>query len=337
MEYNAVTIVSAARGMPALRQVLSQLPSTFAAPIVCLAQSSERTLQELRSITRLRVEWARSGMPLDKGTVYVAPPSSSLVWRPDGTLSVTATSIDSTAQAPVDHFLESTSRVHGEAGICLILAGVDGDGVTGARALKKAGGTVLVLDRATAQFWGLAEPIVRAGAFDRVLTVAEAADALRACFRGRDLLRCAEIQIELGALLETALALSGTRMGHVSGRTGDARLKVLVHRGLGTHFLERFDRVPVDADTGAGRALLHQCRVVVPDVMVDADYAPRREDALLCGFRAVHATPIPPSARKGARGVLTTLFPQAHTVSAHEARDMDSLAQQAMRLVVAMT
>jgi uncharacterized protein (DUF433 family) len=333
VEFDVVTIVSAARGMPALRQVLSQHPSSFGAPIVCLVQASARTVEDLRAVTRLKVQWADAGIPLEKGTVYVSRPNCGLVCRPDRTLSSTPVSIDSTAHSPVDQFLSSTARTFGAGAACLVLAGLEGDGVSGAQQLKGAGGTVLVLDRATSLYWGLAEPIVRASACDRVLTLSEAADALRACFTGRDLLRCAEIQIELRALLDTALSICGTRMGHIARRTRDARhLQVFVHRGLGAAFLEHFNRIPVGPDTAAGRAALYGTRVVVPDVMAEADYR-RREEALLVGYRAVHATPLPPSGRPSVRGVLTALFVQPHEVSRYEARDMDAVAYEAARIV----
>jgi len=331
--FDVVTFVSAARGVPALRQILSQLPSTFPAPLVCLAQVGERDLEQIRGSTRLRVQWAEAGIPLEAGTVYVAPPQGGLVFRPDGTLSITPVSMDSVAHNPVDHFLTSAAHTHGSATAGLVLAGLEGDGVAGAMALREAGATVLVLERATASYWGLAEPIVRAGGASRVLTVAEAADALRACFTSRDLLRCAEIQIRLGELLETALAISATAMGHISRARDTSHLDILAHRGLAAHFLERFDPIPVGPGTAAGRAFLQRERVVIPDVMLESAYGPRRPDALLCGFRAVHATPIPARPRHVVRGVLTTLFVQPHHVSPHEARDMDGLADEAGRLV----
>ena len=334
MQYDVVTFVSASRGVAALRQALSHLPSTFGAPIVCLAQCDARMLDDLRAATRLRVTWAQAGVPLEKGTVYVSPPNAGLVWRPDGTLSLTPVSIDSTAHNPVDHFLVSAASTHGAGAACFVLAGLEGDGVKGALHFRQAGGTVLVLDRATSRHWGLAEPIVHAGGADRVLTLAEAIDALRACFTGRDLLRCAEIQLELGHLLETACSASGTRMGHITRRLPQGHaLKVLVHRGMGVHFLERFDTIPLASETAAARAYAYRQRVVVADVMCEPYYAQRRQDALLCGYRAAHATPIPPAPRPEIDGVLTTLFVQPHDVSPHEARDMDSLAEKASRLV----
>jgi GAF domain-containing protein len=166
-----------------------------------------------------------------------------------------------------------------------------------------------------------------------VLTLADAAEALRASFNSRDQLRCAEIQIRLGGVLETALAISGTRMGHITRASDASRLNILVYRGLGSHFIERFDPIPVATGTAAGQAFLERKRVVVPDVMQEPDYASRRPDALLCGFRAVHATPIPAARRGAVQGVLTALFVQPHHVSPHEARDMDALAEDAGRLV----
>jgi two-component system, chemotaxis family, protein-glutamate methylesterase/glutaminase len=337
VQYDVVNIVCATRGLGALSQVLSQLPSTFGTPIVCLAQSSARTLDELQAATRLRVRWAEAGVPLEKGCVYISRPGSGLVWRPDGMLSVTPVSIDATAHNPVDHFLASSAPLHGPAAACLILAGLRGDGVAGSAAIKQAGGTVLVLDRATASHWGLAEPIVRAGAYDRVLTLEEASNALRACFTGCDLLRCAEIQIRLGAILDAAMSLSGTHMGHITRKVKHTnQLQILVHRGLGVRFLERFDPIPIDSRVATGRAYRERTRVVVSDVLDDPGYAPWRDAALESGIRAVHATPIPPSGKHEAQGVLTTLFVHPHTVSLHEARDLDTVANDAHPLVAAI-
>lgn len=316
-----VAVVASRRGVSALRQLLSRLPRTFEAPIVCLVESDPGLVELLQSSSRLAVRWAQPGEKLEKHTVYIAPPSRSLVLRPDDTLSVTPFGVDSSALEPVDYFLSSASR-HGPGLLALVLAGFEGHGVEGCKAVRERGGNVLVLDRATARYWGMAEAVVRAGASDRVLTMSELADAMRGCFPSDDILRCAEIQIEVGSLLETALRISGTTMGIVS-RLSDNRLALFVERGLGPDGVERLDPLPAGRETVCGRALLERNRVVIADVHAVTEPM-MREAARTLGFRAVHAVPL--LQRDDPHGVLAALFAQPHEVAPAEARDMEQLA-----------
>lgn len=317
-----VAIVASRRGVSALRQLLSHLPATFEAPILCLVESDPGMVELLQSYSRLRVRWVEPGQKLEKHTVYLSPPDRSLVLRPDETVSVTPFGVGSTGLEPVDYFLSSAAR-HGPGLLALVLAGFEGHGVEGCKAVRERGGTVLVLDRATARYWGMAEAVVRAGASDRVLTMSELAEAMRACFPTANILRCAEIQIEVGALLETALRICGTTMGMVSRLAGD-QLSLLVERGLAPESIERLDGVPARADTVCGRALLKRSRVVIRDVQAIEEPAVIAA-ARTVGFRAVHAVPLLYSQAE-ARGVLATLFPQPHDVLPAEARDIDELA-----------
>ena len=317
-----VAIVASRRGVSALRQLLSHLPATFEAPIVCLVESDPGLAELLQSYSRLRVRWAEPGQKLEKHTVYLSPPERSLVLRPDDTVSITPFGVGSSGLEPVDYFLSSAAR-HGPGLLTLVLAGFESHGVEGCKAVRERGGTVLVLDRATARYWGMAEAVVRAGASDRVLTMSELAEAMRACFPSADILRCAEIQIEVGSLLETALRISGTTMGMVSRLEGD-HLSLLVERGLALESVERLDALPARPDTLVARALLERSRVVIRDVH-STEEPGVIEVARAVGFRALHAVPLL-HAPAQPRGVLATLFAQPHDVVPAEARDMDELA-----------
>ena len=82
--FDVVTIVAAARGLPALRHILSQPPSSFPAPMCAWPKRAARPRAD-RAATRLRVH-GPAGTPLEAGTVYLAPPHAGLVSRPDRTL-----------------------------------------------------------------------------------------------------------------------------------------------------------------------------------------------------------------------------------------------------------
>lgn len=330
MHYDIVSIVASTRGLPALRELLGELPSSFHVPVLCLVESHHRLVEELQACTRLRVRWAEPGVRMEKGCVYLSRPESSLVCIEDGRVSVTPFGPHMSSLTPVDQFLTSVAACYRERGLALALSGFDHDGVKGSAAIKRHGGTMLVLDRATAAYWGMAEPVIRAGHCDRVLSTVEVAEALRACFTGMDLVACAEIQVELRGLLDTALMLSGTRMGHIQRLQKEAgKLRVVVQRGVGVDFFERFDGMPADAATACGRAVVQRSRVVVEDVGADEVLARAAADA---GVRAIHATPLLVEG-SGVVGVVATHFTQPHKVTPYEARDLDAIAHEAAQIL----
>jgi two-component system, chemotaxis family, protein-glutamate methylesterase/glutaminase len=333
MQYDLVTIVASPRGIPALRHLLAELPSRFSTPIVCLAQSSHGLVEELQRGTRLSVRWARAGDCPQRGCVYISPPGVSLRCTDDGRLALSPFGPESSALNPVDVFLMTAAATHGRRLLSLVLAGFDRDGVAGCEAVKRAGGCVLVLDRATAHYWGMAEPIVQAGAVDRVLTIVEVAEALRGCFTSQDLLRCAGIQIELGSVLEIAMRISGTAMGHITRRTRDTDvLRIVVQRGLGIDFFDEFEAMPAHDETAWCRAVRLKRRVVIADVGANVRHPAHRLQARV-PWRAEMALPLLLERHADPHGALTILFRQPQDAARCEPEDLDRLAAHAAELI----
>ncbi|HET7403934.1 MAG TPA: chemotaxis protein CheB [Usitatibacter sp.] len=333
MQYDLVTIVASPRGIPALRHLLAELPSRFSTPIVCLVQSTGMLADELQRGTRLRVCWARAGERAQRGCVYLSPPGLSVRCDAEGRFGLSPFGPESSALNPVDFFLMTAASAHGARLLSLVLAGFDRDGVAGCEAVKQAGGCVLVLDRATAHYWGMAEPIVQAGAADRVLTIVEVAEALRACFTSQDLLRCAGIQVELGSVLEGAMRISGTAMGHITRRTRETdELRIVVQRGLGIEFFDAFEAMPADDETAWCQAVRLKRPVVIPDVGAAGSHPAHRLGRPL-PYRAEMAVPLLRERHEAAEGALTVLFRQPFAPWHREAHDIDHLAARAADLI----
>ena len=332
MRYDVATIVAAPRGVAQLRELVSQLPVGFGIPVVCLTASHDRLVKELADSTRLKVKWAEAGEALLPGHVYLPPPGTSIVIRDDRRVSLSPFSADSAALRPVDSFMASVARAFADRALAVVLAAFPDDGAEGAHSLKWRGGSILVLDRATAEYYGMAEDIVDAGSYDRILTASEVANALRATFTGRDLLASAELQFELGMLLDSALRISGTHMGDVQ-LTDPANewLYIVAHRGLSRTYLDRFGAVRAEEPPASARALRLRHRIVIEDVFEDPEFAPYLDLARQTGFKALQYTPI--LAEEGVAGVLSTLYPFAHRLSPHEARSLDDIALAARGLV----
>jgi two-component system chemotaxis response regulator CheB len=59
-----------------------------------------------------------------------------------------------------------------------VLTGTGADGATGVQAIKKMGGTVVVQDEATSEFFGMPSAAIQTGQVDFVLPLSEIARAL---------------------------------------------------------------------------------------------------------------------------------------------------------------
>src|SRR5205823_3795143 len=212
-------------------------------------EADDRLVADLSESTELPVKWVETGEVAQPGHVYVSRPGTSIVMLDGCRFAVSPVGPEGSAMHPIDSFLTSTARACGPRALAVILAAFADDGAEGAHAVKWRGGTVLVLDRATAEYYGMAEPLVRAGMYDRILTAPEVGIALRASFTGRDLLENAELQVELGILLESALRISGTHMGDVQLiEPAIGRLHLFVHRGMCREYVARFGIAPAAAD-----------------------------------------------------------------------------------------
>ena len=184
-----------------------------------------------------------------------------------------------------------------------------------------------------AAYWGLGEPIVRAGAADRVLRAEEVAEALRAWFTPCDVLECADLQFRLGELLDRALRFSGTRLGHVQLLDSSTRLlHIVAHRGFEKRALDRFERLGETDEAACSRALRFRQRVVIEDVQDDPDYRPFREVARMAGYRAVQSTPLV-YAPSHIGGMMSTHFPYPHSLRAQEAAALGAVAREAEPIV----
>jgi len=77
-----------------------------------------------------------------------------------------------------DLLFESAAGSYGDRVIGVVLTGTGSDGSMGVEAVKKSGGTVIVQDRESSQFFGMPEAAIRTGAADFVLSLEEIGPAL---------------------------------------------------------------------------------------------------------------------------------------------------------------
>jgi two-component system, chemotaxis family, CheB/CheR fusion protein len=164
MLYQLVVIGSSAGGIEALSTLVATLPSNFPAPLV-LAQHLDPTYPShlgeiLARRSTLPVRTVTHQEPLLPGVVYVVP-ADRHVEITDHIVRL-RTSSEGRSRGPkpsVDRLLTTAARVYGERLIAVILTGTGSDGAAGARAVKAAGGLVLIENPATATYPGMPESL----------------------------------------------------------------------------------------------------------------------------------------------------------------------------------
>jgi two-component system, chemotaxis family, CheB/CheR fusion protein len=148
-----VVIGASSGGIEALSALLGSLPAGLPAAVVIAQHLSPTHTSHLEGIlarrTAMPVRTVADRMPLQPGIVYVVPPNRH-VEVTDHELHLTP---DRGGPHPsIDLLLSSAAQAFGENLIAVVLTGQGADGASGARAVKAAGGVVLIQDPATAAY-----------------------------------------------------------------------------------------------------------------------------------------------------------------------------------------
>lgn len=168
--------------MTALTSVLGQLPVDFGAIVVCVQHLDPRHRSLMPQVigrrSNLPIYQAGDGMEVERGHVYLAPPDRHMLINGDGTISLTQTELVNFVRPSADLLFESVAAAYGERAIAVVLTGAGKDGSMGVTAIKKRGGTVIVQDEASSEFFGMPSAAIRTGTVDFVLSLEEIPAAL---------------------------------------------------------------------------------------------------------------------------------------------------------------
>jgi two-component system CheB/CheR fusion protein len=162
--YSLVVVGSSAGGIEALSTLVATLPADFPAPLVLAQHLDPHYLSHLGEIlarrSALPVRTILDHERLEPGVVYVVP-SNRHVEIADHTVRVSADDPpeEKRPKPSVDRLLTSAAHAYGEQLIAVILTGTGSDGAAGARAVKAAGGAVIIENPATAAYPGMPESL----------------------------------------------------------------------------------------------------------------------------------------------------------------------------------
>lgn len=182
VRYDIVVLAGSAGGLEALTAVLSTLPSDYPVPLAVVLHRSSQEPNFLTNVLsrhmRLRVTQAKAGEGPRPGTVYLAPSDLHLSVTAARTFALTGGGRQSYVLSSADPLFVSVARVYEGRVVAVVLSGFGHDGAEGARAVGRAGGMVLVQDKATAQAFEMPAAAIATGEVDAVLPLGTIGPAL---------------------------------------------------------------------------------------------------------------------------------------------------------------
>ena len=184
-----VGIASSTGGPTALMQIAARLPARYPNALLMTQHMPEnftRTFSErLNRRSELRVREAADGDEVVAGLGLVCPGGRCLTLEASTSFAAPKARVwPPTAEdryvPSADRLFTSRARAHGPKAVGVILTGMGDDGAEGARAIRDAGGVVVVESDATAIVYGMPGAAVRAGVATHTLPLPEIAEYLRA-------------------------------------------------------------------------------------------------------------------------------------------------------------
>ncbi|KTT69069.1 chemotaxis protein CheB [Sphingomonas endophytica] len=179
--FDAVAIGASTGGIHALASLLAQVPQEMTRPIF-ITQHLPPSFSPYFA-AQVGVSARRPGVLAEEcgrvraGQVLIAPGDAHLLvaTMPDGQVGTRLSHQPSpTGNMPsVDPMLTSMATVYGARLLAIVLSGMGRDGLEGARAVRDAGGTVVVQDSDSSVVWGMPGAVAGAGLAHAVLTPAE--------------------------------------------------------------------------------------------------------------------------------------------------------------------
>src|SRR5215468_5441911 len=211
-----VTIGASAGGVTALQRFFEALPEEPGAAFVVVVHLDPDHRSELPQIlagrTRMPVMQVNKAEKLEANHVYVIPPDRR-VQLIDHEISPTEFEEPRGKRAPIDGFLRSATE-HSTDGFAIILSGAGSDGAIGVRAVKEAGGIILVQDPEEAEYSSMPRSAIASGVADFVLPVRDLAARLVELIRIKKTIKQPEEPEVDEELLRRVIAHLRVRTGH---------------------------------------------------------------------------------------------------------------------------
>ena len=211
-----VAIGASAGGVRALQAFFSALPESVGAAFVVVIHLDPEHDSELAEVISAQapfpVQQVRDAIRIEPDHVYVIPPNRRL-YVSDRELRVAAFDEPRGRRAPIDQFFRSVAEQYGD-GFAIILSGAGSDGALGVRAVKEAGGIVLVQDPNEAEYSSMPRSAIHSSNPEFVLPVRDMARQLAELVRAKRQIEYQKPEREEEEFLRRILMLLKVRTGN---------------------------------------------------------------------------------------------------------------------------
>ncbi|TPE42811.1 chemotaxis protein CheB [Pontibacter mangrovi] len=171
-DHYLIGIGASAGGLEAIHRLFDHFPSnsSFSFVIIQHLSPDHKSLMAdlLSKHTSMQVQEAEDNMFTRPNCVYVLPSGKQLTLE-YGRLRLEDKARSREPNFAIDLFFESMAKSRGKHAIGVVLSGTGTDGTKGTRAIKKAGGMVVVQSPETAKFDGMPRSAIDTGFVDFVL------------------------------------------------------------------------------------------------------------------------------------------------------------------------
>ena len=176
-----VGIGASAGGLEAIEAFFSKIPPESGLAFVIIQHLSpdyESLMPEILSKrTMLKIQTVEDGMLVRANNIYLLPKKKNMkIFH--SKLYLTEKESANVLNLPIDIFFHSLSEDFGERSVGVILSGTGSDGSRGIRAIKEAGGMILVQDPDSSKFDGMPRSAISTGVVDFVLNAQSIAEKL---------------------------------------------------------------------------------------------------------------------------------------------------------------
>jgi len=180
-----VAIGTSTGGPNALAEVLPRIPKDFPVPLVVVQHmppTFTRLLAErLSRLSAIPIREGRAGMALAPGEAWIAPGDFHMKILRAGKrtiLNLNQSPPENSCRPSVDVMFRSVAEAYGGKVLGVIMTGMGSDGVLGARAIRDAGGEIIVQDEASSVVWGMPGLVHASGLANAVYPVQSLADEI---------------------------------------------------------------------------------------------------------------------------------------------------------------
>jgi len=163
-------------GPQALGTMIPQLPADLPVPVVVVqhmpATFIGALVASLDAKSRIRVVQGQNGLPLESGTVYLAPGEKQMkvAARAGGrVLALTDDPPENHCKPAADYLFRSVAAICGPRALGVIMTGMGADGREGLKRMKAQGARVIAQDEESCVVFGMPMEAIKAGVVDQVV------------------------------------------------------------------------------------------------------------------------------------------------------------------------